>query len=134
MTIIGYVILFYFFYMFFKNYRNINTTDDAKTLMETILKTRRTVKQYVIFNLIYLVISTFVALAIVFKNDENFISMLEKASQNGETFKIYATTIVATLLVLAVAIIIILIFYYLIYGILLKRLNQNYKELKKLEV
>jgi magnesium-transporting ATPase (P-type) len=133
LSIIGYIILFYFFYMFFKNYRRINTTDNAKTLMETILKTRRTVKQYVIFNLVFLVISTFVSLWIVFNNDMTFIKALEEAAVNGSTFKVYATTILATVLALTVAIGLILLFYYLIYGILLKRLNRNYKELKKLD-
>ena len=134
LTIAGYIILFYFFYMFFKNYRSINTTDNAKTLMETILKTRRTVKQYVIFNLAFLVISTFVTLWIAFNNDENFITALEQAAADGSTFKVYAMTIIATIIALAMAIGLILLFYYLIYGILLKRLNRNYKELKKLEV
>lgn len=133
MTILGYIILIYFFYQFFKNYKNISATDNAKKLMENILKTRRTVKQYVGFNLIYLFISTFVALGILFKKDENFSEIIDKASANGELFKLYATTILATLFALAIAIGLILVFYYLIYGILLKRLNNNYTELKKLE-
>jgi len=133
MTVLGYIILIYFFYQFFKNYRTISATDSAKKLMENILKTRRTVKQYVGFNLIYLFISTFVALGILFKKDENFSEIIDKASANGELFKLYATTILATLFALAIAIGLILVFYYLIYGILLKRLNSNYTELKKLE-
>ncbi len=133
LTILGYVILAYFFYLFFKNYKTISATDNAKKLMENILKTRRTVKQYVAFNLIYLFISTFIALGILFKKDENFGVILEKATANGELFKLYATTILATLLVLSIAVGLILGFYYLIYGILLKRLNKNHHELKKLE-
>ena len=133
MTIAGYVILAYFFYMFFRNYTTISATDNAKKLMENILKTRRTVKQYVAFNLIYLFISTFVALGILFKRDEGFVKIIEDASANGELFKLYATTILATLFALAIAIGLILVFYYLIYGLLLKRLNRNYSELKKLE-
>ncbi|MBT8272285.1 MAG: hypothetical protein KJO77_00675 [Bacteroidia bacterium] len=133
LSIIGYVILAYFFYLFYKNYRSISATDSAKKLMEKILKTRRTVKQYVAFNLIYLFISTFVALGILFKRDDDFASIIDEASANGELFLLYAKTILATLIALGLAIGLILIFYYLIYGILLKRLNRNYKELKKLE-
>ena len=40
-----------FLVMFYLNYRNINTVDSTKKLMSQILKTRRTVKLYVIFNL-----------------------------------------------------------------------------------
>ncbi|MBT8258057.1 MAG: hypothetical protein KJO49_06265, partial [Bacteroidia bacterium] len=98
-----------------------------------ILRTRRTVKQYVAFNLIYLFISTFVTLGILFKQDDQFKNVINEATANGELFKLYATTIIATLFLLAIAIGLILAFYYLIYGLLLKRLNKNYRELKKLE-
>jgi hypothetical protein len=132
--ILGYAILAYFFYKFYMNYRTISATDSAKILMENILKTRRTVKQYVGFNLVYLALSAFLALGIQFNRDEEMISLIDKASANGEVFKFYALTIIITLVFLAILIAIILGFYYLIYGILLKRLNRNYKELKKLEV
>ncbi|MDO5970475.1 hypothetical protein Q4Q35_11725 [Flavivirga aquimarina] len=134
LIIIGYIILAFFFYLFFRNYKRISTTDNAKILMENILKTRKTVKQYVAFNLIYLVISTFVVIYIEFDQDELVIAQIEKAAANGEVFKFYATFIMVVVLFLAAAIGILLLFYWLVYGILLKRLNRNYKELKKLEV
>jgi hypothetical protein len=132
--ILGYLILAYFFYKFFMNYRTISATDNAKRLMENILKTRRTVKQYVAFNLIYLVVSAFLVLGIEFNKDETLISSINNASANGELFKFYAITILAITFALAIIIGLVLVFYYLIYGLLLKRLNINYKELKKLEV
>jgi hypothetical protein len=132
--ILGYVIIAYFLYKFFMNYRTISVTDNAKVLMENILKTRRTVRHYVAINLGYMVVSIFVVLGIQFNRDEQMISVIEKASANGELFKFYAITIIIVLLVIAVLIGLFLLFYYLIYGILLKRLNNNYKELKKLEV
>ena len=132
--VLGYLILGYFFYRFFMNYRTISATDNAKKLMENILKTRRTVKQYVGFNLIYMALSAFVVLGIQFNKDEDMISLIDQAAANGELFKFYAVTILATLAALAVLIAVILGFYYLIYGILLKRLNRNYRELKRLEV
>ena len=51
MIIISYIIIFVFMYLFYKNYRNIAVTENTKVLMEKILKTRKTVKQYVIYNL-----------------------------------------------------------------------------------
>ncbi|MCX7550110.1 hypothetical protein [Xanthomarina sp. F2636L] len=132
--ILGYLILAYFFYKFFMNYKTISATDNAKILMENILKTRRTVKQYVGFNLIYLAVSAFMVLGIQFNRDKEMISLVDKASANGEVLKLYAITIIVTAVLLAVLIGIVLGFYYLIYGILLKRLNKNYRELKKLEV
>jgi hypothetical protein len=131
--VLGYIILAYFFYKFFTNYRTISATDNAKKLMETILKTRKTVKQYVAFNLIYMALSVFIVLGIQFNKDEEMISLIEQASANGELFRFYAVTSLIAIAAVLVIIGVILGFYYLIYGILLKRLNNNYKELKRLE-
>lgn len=134
LSVLGYIILVYFFYLFFKNYKTISATDTAKRLMENILKTRRTVKYYVAFNLIYLVIATIAVLFIEFDQDQQLIGKLNEASANGDVFKLYATIIISVFVVLAVFIAVLLLFYYLIYGLLLKKLNRNYKELKKMEV
>lgn len=134
MSVISYIILAYFFYRFYMNYKTINATDNATTLMENILKTRRTVKQYVGFNLIAIVVSVGVLLPYFMEQDPEAQTIIEQATANGELFKFYAAIILVTLLMLAVAIGILLLFYWLIYGILLKRLNKNYRELKKLEV
>ena len=134
LAVIGYIVLIYFFYLFFKNYRTISVTDSAKILMENILKTRQTVKHYVAFNLVFLIASVIVVLFIEFDQDPLIITQVQKAAANGEVFKFYAVFILTTMLFLAVAIGVLLLFYWLVYGILLGRLNKNYKELKKLEV
>ncbi|HMC02369.1 MAG TPA: hypothetical protein VKN14_15120 [Flavobacteriaceae bacterium] len=134
LAVLSYVILAYFFYLFFMNYRKISVTDSAKVLMENILKTRRTVKQYVAFNLIFLVLSVIVVLFIEFDKDQLLINQAQQAAANGEAFKFYATIIITTFLLLALAIGVLLLFYWLVYGILLKRLNKNYRELKKLDI
>ncbi|WP_456439951.1 hypothetical protein [Psychroserpens sp.] len=133
-SIFSYAILAYFFYRFYINYKTINTTDNAKMLMETILKTRRTVKQYVFFNLLVLVVGVAYMMPYAIKSDESSRALLETAQANGELFKYYAGIAIVTLIGLVIAISVLLLFYWLIYGILLKRLNRNYFELKKLEV
>jgi uncharacterized membrane protein YhdT len=134
LTIVGYAILAYFFYIFFKNYRTISATDNAKVLMENILKTRKTVRHYVAFNLIFLVIGSGAGLYLQFDQNPQIISMAHAAAADGNLFVFYARFILITAVFLVGAIAILLFFYWLIYGILLKRLNSNYKELKKLEV
>ena len=52
--IVAYVISFYFLVMFYLNYKRISTTDSTKTLMKKIIKTRKTVRNYVLFNLSYM--------------------------------------------------------------------------------
>lgn len=134
LTVIGYVILGYFFYLFYRNFRRISVTDSAKVLMENILKTRRTVKNYVLFNLMFMVISTVVILYIEFDQDQALIQKTQAAAANGDIFMFYAKTILIVAGVLAVFAAVLLFFYWLIYGLLLRKLNRNYKELKKLEM
>lgn len=134
LTIIGYVILAYFFYLFFRNYQKISATDNAKVLMQNIIKTRRTVKNYVAFNLVYLVAATALGMFIQFDQNPEIIDMAHSAAADGNLLVFYARVILITAVFLVGAIAILLFFYWLIYGILLKRLNRNYKELKKLEM
>ncbi|MDW5288215.1 hypothetical protein [Formosa sp. PL04] len=134
LTVLSYIILFYFFYLFYRNYRKISATDNAKILMENILKTRRTIKHYVLFNLLFIIISTIVVLLIEFKQDELLISRVNEAATNGNTLLFYSKLILITAAILTVTIGLLLGFYWLIYGILLKRLNKNYKELKKMDL
>lgn len=134
LSVMGYLVLGYFFYLFYRNYKRISVTDSAKILMENILKTRRTVKQYVGFNLGYLVLTSIIFIFIEFKKDPLLINQVNSAAADGETFKFYASFIIITVLMLAIVVGLLLGFYWLIYGVLLKRLNVNYKELKKLEI
>jgi uncharacterized membrane protein YidH (DUF202 family) len=133
-SVISYGILIYFFYLFYKNYKNISATDSSKKLMENIIKTRKTVRYYVMFNLVFLVVGAVIGAIYGFNHNPEFSSQLEQATANGEVFKFYAVIVIVIILVLVVAVGVLLLFYWLIYGILLKRLNRNYKELKKLEV
>ena len=133
-SVIGYIILAYFFYLFFKNYKTISAADSAKNLMENILRTRRTVKYYVGFNLIYLVVATIAVLFIEFDKNPELIDQLNEAAASGEVFKFYAVFIITIFVVLAIFVLLLLLFYYLIYGLLLRRLNKNYREIRRLEL
>lgn len=133
-SILGYVVLAYFFFLFYRNYRKISVTDNAKILMENILKTRRTVKNYVLFNLSYMAITFIAVLYIEFDQDTALINRAQTAAADGEAFMFYAKTILLIAGVFAVLIGILLFFYWLIYGLLLRKLNRNYRELKKLEM
>ena len=134
MNVISYSVLGYFLFRFFMNYRRISVTDNAQKLMKNILRTRQTVRQYVFVNIGLFFVSTLVVLFIQFNKDEELISTIETASANGEILKFYAITAITTLLILGGMIGLLIGFYYLIYGLLLRKLNRNYKELKKFEI
>jgi hypothetical protein len=132
---IGYAVLIYFFYVFYKNYKSITATENTKMLMERILKTRKTVKHYVIFNLVFMCISIVVGVYIELTNNPDVQNTLARIQSEGDgnTTVFYLIVIGVSIFAMVVITAILLGFYYLIYGLLLKRLKSNYKDLKELE-
>jgi len=135
LTILGYVVLIYFFYVFYKNYKTISATDNTKMLMERILKTRRTVRHYVIFNLVFMCISIVIGVYIELTNNPEVQILLNRIELEGDGNITVFYLIVVGLSIVAMALVsaVLIGFYYLIYGLLLKRLKSNYKDLKELE-
>jgi len=134
LMVIGYIILIYFFVMFYKNYKEISNTDSTKSLMQKILKTRKTVKHYVIFNLVFLFISSIIGVVIEFSNNSDLKLTISQFENTNDLYIFYAIIGGITLIAIVVLLAILIGFYYLVYGILLKRLKENYKELEVIEV
>ncbi|MFD0975184.1 hypothetical protein [Salinimicrobium gaetbulicola] len=131
--IFSYSITFYFIYRFYRNYQKISSTDDAVTLMGNIIHTRRTVKSYIAFVLISSGISSLVYVYFTLANHQMVTQVEETSKYTFETMDWVKITL-AFVVVMGVFLCALWLFYKLIYGILLKRLKRNYKELKKLEV
>jgi hypothetical protein len=129
LTIITYAVIFIFIYLLFKSHKAISAVDDAKTLMKNILKTRKVIKWYVVYNLVMAFASLSVGLFHAFNDNPELSAQL--ANFNDKQMFFFAGFIVVFT---AVFVLLIWLFYKLIYGILLKRLNKNYEELKRLEV
>lgn len=129
LTIFSYGIILLFIYLLFKTHRAISVTDNAKKLMESILKTRKVIKYYVIYNLAMAFISMAVGIyfAIIHNPELSDTIVHFSDKQKLVTFAILTGCTAAFVFI-------IWLFYKLLYGLLLKRLNRNYKELKKLEV
>ena len=132
MIIISYIIIFVFMYLFYKNYRNIAVTENTKVLMEKILKTRKTVKQYVIYNLSMMALVILLGIIMELSTSPETQILLTDIESKGENniFIFYLIITIVSLIAIAVILSLFLGFYYLIYGLLLKRLKKNYKELK----
>lgn len=128
-TIFGFAIVLVFVYLLYKSHRSISITDNAKKLMEKILRTRKVIKYYVLYNLISIFI--FIPLSLYFEFNQN-VEFHDQIAAFDASQKIVMGIVVVVFCALLFGLI--WLFYRLIYGILLKRLNQNYKELKKLEV
>ena len=124
-TAIHFVIILGFFYVFYKNYRNISAVSSVKNLLADILKTRRTVKYYIYYNLLMMGILGLHSFYIIM-NSESFIS---KLPDNADITIVWLTAIFLYALVLFLF----WCFYRLIYGFFLRKLKRNYAELRKRE-
>ena len=128
---LSYGVIVIFIYLFYKNYIRISTIASTKQLMKDILKTRKTVQYYVWYNLamigVLLIIGFVIAL---FYNPETVI-LREKIESDP---KIMAVTVSILALVSIVLFGLFWLFYRLLYGVLLRRLYANYKELKKIDL
>lgn len=129
LSILGFLVIFLFVYLLYKSHKSISTTDNAKKLMESILRTRKVIKYYVLYNLVMIFISIPLSLYFEFNQNTEFHDQVA-SFDSQQMIMLYAIVILVT----AVFLIVIWLFYKLLYGILLKRLNRNYDELKKLEV
>jgi hypothetical protein len=129
LTSFGSLVVILFVYLLFKSYKSISATDSAKKLMETILKTRKIIKYYVIYNLVM----GFLSLSIGLYFTINYNPEVAEQFAQYSSKQMFIVTVVMILFI-AFFLLVFWLFYRLIYGILLKRLNSNYKELKKLEV
>ncbi|WP_340198921.1 hypothetical protein [Ascidiimonas sp. W6] len=130
--ILSYVIVAYYIYLFYKNYKEISVTESTRNLMKSILKTRKTVKTYIAILLgLSGIYSTLLCIGYL---QTDFTQQI-LAENNGVLPDYFWPLMIFLCLVMVfIALIFIWLFYRLLYGILLKKLLRNYEELKKMEV
>ena len=130
-TIFALVVPAFFIWKFYQNYKNINTTNSVKELLDNIIKTRKTVKWYVIINVVFFAIVASISIVNALTKpmgvDQTIVLELNTTK---EYLMLTLFVFLGTLILVSIA----LILYFLMYGILMRKLNQNYKELKKLEM
>lgn len=115
------IIILGFIYVFYKNYRNISVESTVKVLLSNILRTRRTVKNYIYYNLTIMAIIGLNMLYAVYSSEEFKSSLNEGANMT--------TMWIVSIILLLLVISIFWVFYRIIYGIFLKKLKTNYKAL-----
>ena len=83
LEILSYLIIIYFIFKFYQNYKQISVTDSARNLMKKIIVTRKTVMQYVWFNLILFSVMMIVVFfeIVIFNPDEELASRIAQADQ-----------------------------------------------------
>ena len=127
LNLFNYAVIAVFIFMFYKNYIAISTITSTKQLMKDILKTRKTVKYYVWYNLGMIVVSMIIGFILAFSLNPK----IHELTSNNKIF-IFTVLFCAVALVLFVGVF--WLFYRLLYGTLLRKLFKNYNELKKIDL
>jgi len=135
-SIISYAVVFYFIFQFYKRFKEISVLDNSKNLMRKIIRTRKTVKHYVIFSLSMIMVTVLIMVVGVYLNENisNAFPDLKDSLENISEDKLRIT------LMLSIGIFGVLLtlfmggVYFLLYGLLLRKLKKNYSELKQLEI
>ncbi|MEL4455161.1 hypothetical protein [Lutimonas vermicola] len=115
------VVIIAFIYVFYKNYRNISAESTVKILLENIIKTRRTVKYYIYYNL---TIMGIIGLH-MFYSVYNSLSFQQNLEAGTSMLMIWVISIV----LLCLALLIFWLFYKILYGFFLRKLKRNYAAL-----
>jgi len=125
-----YAVVLVFIYLFYKNYKAISVVETTNKLMQKIIKTRKTVNYYVYYNIALYVLLSLVVNIIMFSNPEMMAEVLNRNNNNLDESLILIIMIIAQVVALFIIIGLLWMYYRIIYGILLKRLSKNYKDLK----
>ncbi|MGB5463702.1 MAG: hypothetical protein WBM92_10090 [Aureibaculum sp.] len=120
-NIFFYAVVLVFIYLFYNNYKSISANSQPRVLMQNIIKTRKTVKYYIWFNLGMIPVIAGVTLYKTFNSTE----FTDKVPENISMVLVWLISII---LILAL-VVLFWLFYRLIYGILLNKLEKNYNEL-----
>lgn len=129
MAWIFYPIGVYFIYLFFKNFKRIETTSSVKELLKNIVRSRRTVRLYIIISLAQAGIYSFIMLLITLINWRGGWSAFSASAGPGDYLLLIGASLVVTLFIVGIF----LLLYLFLYGILMGRLKRNYNELKKMD-
>ncbi len=136
LSIVQYSVIFYFIYQFYRRYKEISVLDNAHGLMKKIIRTRKTVKHYIIFSLSMVLFTFTIFIVGIYLNEDfvNNITRLNEEAKNISPEKL-KTTLLWLLAITGVLMTLVMGgIYFLLYGLLLRRLNKNHKELERLEI
>ncbi len=134
-TLIQYGVICYFIFQFYTRYKEISVLDNAKNLMRKIIKTRRTVKHYVIFSLSMILLMVLLMMVGIYFNDDFMNKFpIEGSDDDIDPENLKIALIVGVGIIGVFMVIVMGLVYFLLYGLLLQKLKKNYSELRSLEI
>ena len=121
-----------FIILFYKNYQSIQVTDSTNVLMQNILNTRKTVRYFVYYNVGMTIAFSIAIDTYLYNNSDKLYEVMDFAKQGIPKEGFASIFIISQIIVGFIIIALLILFYWLVYGILLKKLKGNYRELKKI--
>lgn len=131
--VLHYIIIVVFLYLFYNNHQRVSLTDSTRKLMKNILRIRKTVKYYVFYNLATVFLTSIIVNVVLFNDSDKLMETMNPNNLAMDINQIMTITVISQIIALIIILVLLWLFYKLVYGILLKKLNRNYKELAKLD-
>lgn len=115
----------YFVYKFYQNYRQIKIEENLKGLITRIIHFKKTVNAFILISIVLLVVVTSIFIGFIFY------------SLNSQSIEVNTSTLTGVLIgiVLSTALTVTLVwlYYKLVYGIIMRKLDKNLKQLKDID-
>lgn len=125
LKVLGICVTAYFVYKFYENYRQIKIEENLKKLIMRIIQYKKTVNAFILTNIVLLIAFTSILTAFVF---------YVLSTQNIQLTKSMIAGILAVIiLTTGLGVLFVWVYYRLVYGIIVRKLDKNLKQLKEID-
>lgn len=125
MKIFSIAITLFFVVRFYLNYKKINIESNLKNLIVQIIQFKKTVNAFILINILFLIFTTLVLTYFVY----GAISA-QNIKMDSSTFTGFVIGLIVSLVF---SVVLIWLYYRLVYGIIMRKLGKNLKQLKEIE-
>jgi hypothetical protein len=127
---LNYVVIVVFIYLFYRNFKSISVLNSSRKLIKHILKTRKIVTYYIYWNIIIGGVTGALSFIDGFNDGYNSAGNQLSSKRHSVLEANSITVIIVAILIMGI----IWLFYKLLYGRFLRKLKDNYIELKKIDL
>ncbi|UTX50675.1 beta-carotene 15,15'-monooxygenase [Chryseobacterium sp. MA9] len=115
----------YFVYKFYQNYKKIKIEENLKKFILKIIQFKKTVNAFILINILLLIAFTSIFTVFIF-----YILNTQHIEVTSSTLIGFITGIIVST---ALAVLLIWLYYKLVYGIIMRKLDKNLKQLKDID-
>lgn len=115
----------YFVYKFYQNYRSIKIEENLKKFILNIIRFKKTVNAFIITNIVLLIAFTTILMAFVF-----YVLNVQNIELTNSTLLRFLTLIIVST---GLSVLLVWMYYRLVYGIIMRKLDKNLKQLKEID-